>query len=134
MRIMVEILNQNDYINVRFRLNFYLGKNEIDHHRLNEHLKISNIAKFGSEMLQNIALQSLYIFVLRAENATTSAPNLPPMWQSFFHDTYTKLENFARLYISYFTALRHQILQFLPFSNAPPSCGRRFLSFCPDQN
>jgi hypothetical protein len=47
-----------------------------------EHTKMSKIAKFGCEMLQNaenIALQSsriLYTFVLRAEIATTFGPKM----------------------------------------------------------
>ncbi len=38
--------------NIRCRLIFYVGKEkEINHHGQKEHIKISNIAKFGCEML-----------------------------------------------------------------------------------
>ena len=66
-----------------YRLNSDLGKkNEIHHYSWKEHLKISKIAKFGREMLQNaenIALQIsqiLYTFVLRAEVCTTFEPKV----------------------------------------------------------
>ena len=55
-----------------WRLNFDLDKNKIHHYSQKEHLKISKIANFGREMLQNagnIALQIsqiLYTFVIRA--------------------------------------------------------------------
>ena len=78
------------------------------------------MAKFGGEMLQNtesVALQSfqiLYIFVLRVEKVTIFELKLPRKLSLFPRvvQIYTKFENFARLYFSYFTTFRHQTLKF----------------------
>ena len=73
--------------NLHVRLTFNLAKmNKIFYYSLKEHPKISRIAKFGGEMLENMenmASQSLQIciyFVLREKKVTIFQLKLSQKW------------------------------------------------------
>ena len=73
--------------NLHHRPTVNLGKtNEIPHYSQKEHPKISRIAKFGGEMLQNTentaprSLQILYIPALRDEKVTIFELKLWQKW------------------------------------------------------
>jgi hypothetical protein len=102
-----------------YQLIFYLDKkDEIYHYSSKEHPKISKIAKFGCEMLQNTENMALRnsvanfdILVLRAEKCT---PLSARKWRIFPRVIlkYSKFANFTGLYFPYFTTFCNQILQF----------------------
>jgi hypothetical protein len=99
-----------------YRLNFDLGKkNKIHHHSEKEHVKISKIAKFGREMLQNAEKYSptkFANFVLIFITHGKMHQHLGRKWCIFpcVIQINTKFANFVGIYFPHFTTFRNQTL------------------------
>ena len=106
--------------NLHVRLTFNLAKtNKIFYYSLKEHPKISRIAKFGGEMLENMENMAsqickfVYICITREKSYHFSAEIVAEVVTFSSRNTNIyKFANFARQYFPCFTTFRHQTWQF----------------------